>query len=246
VNVVPLPKDFSDLLHPPVGPLYPRGWEDEFGPYSWCYVAGFLEACLKLGLRNDRLGRTALNRLKADAIRHLPPQWRSAFIDPDPRRQGWDQFDASKFFRKALRNEAMRLDKALLTVVALDLYATGPNGIEGFDVVEHISIRPAIFKIDEYSPEKYGNRIKPLFINNQEFTNSLKGHTLQPTTVVFRLMAEGETTTFKTSELTRSFFETNADLIRAGRMGLGPVVAISGRPADKKKCPAHCEFVTNA
>jgi hypothetical protein len=219
---MPPPADLTALLHPaPSSISYPRAWEAEFGPYLWCYVAGFARTCADLGIRDNKEGRTQLNQLRSAGLKSVPQSWRKAFTDPyEPR--AWSKFGRQQW-RTLFKNEPMRLDKAAIAILILEAYAQKYR--PDIDIWERVSIRPAIFYIDQYDDDFYDNHVKGSISTNTEFTQSLLAHTLQSSPVIFRKMSEPRGVTFRTAELFRDFLDKTF-----ARTTLGPVVPFKSRP----------------
>lgn len=230
-------RPLEQLLHPDPQPgtgFFGRGWQTEFCPYDWTYVAGFPTFCVQLGIKNDKDGRTKLNSLSARATSIVPSNWTNFFVDPNVKIQGWSRYSSHQL-RKAFRNEPMRLDKAALSVLLLHVAAQQQNN--GLDAFSHLSLRPAIFWMPDYTREFYEKNVMEK-LNDKEFRKEFLIKTSQISVAILGGMAEGKTVTYRTAELVRTFLREKFKIPQ------WPIVAILEKPDGvRKKTPCLEENV---
>ena len=165
----------------------------------------------------------------------MPEEWKALFIDPNPKTEGWNSC-SNKQLRRAFRNEPMRLDKAIITFFLLEAYAE-KIGSE-IDVWAAMSIRPAIFYIEQYDNDVFTKFVHPA-LSSDSFRREILTATFQQTPALFGCLAKQQTATYRTADL--MLRHLTGALKPAPQ--IGPIAPILNRPEEKKKEPCLCESV---
>ena len=143
---MPIPNSLFDLVevHTASGGQYPvPGWENDFGPYAFCYASGLKDVATKFGF--TKADQIAKARYRDQALAAVPPQWKTDFPEGD-----FAQFDTGQL-RKAYRRKPGRLDKVAISIVMFhfavenSVASLHADDVKGKSVFDLVLIRPAIF-----------------------------------------------------------------------------------------------------
>jgi len=198
------------------------GWEWEFGRYNWFYVSGALDAMRFV----DILAVSDIVAFAARAIKECPEEWKNEF-----RMGEWNSLAHTQIFRMA-RRQPLRYDKALLSILALELAG---EAISDFDVYTLVDIRPAIFVID---------RFDSILRAMQNQTIEMMMNELGLSRVFIDEMArENAPMTYRTGEMIEHFLRARLRMERVSLRMLHSR-ADSGRRHGKAKRPNPWELVS--
>lgn len=189
---MPRPADPMTLIDPP-NPDFREidGWEMKFARYQWFYVAGYRKLMNDAGIYD----LSAVKSHSANALAALPDAWRQSVPNGD-----WNNL-AENQVERAINAEPLRLEKAFLAVICLELAiaATVQSGrgrnVDIFAPEASISIRPALFYLRNFDETFFSSAVR----HSPDVLTALRLATAQRKDKVFEKLAQGYAVTCRTA-----------------------------------------------
>jgi hypothetical protein len=145
------PRELIEKDHPK-GVLDLQNYMVHFAPYEWTYGAGYHEIVSHIPIWNPsvpspKAAKEYVKGFRTQALLKIPDAWRKSMDSAD-----WTHCNEKKI-NMAAQPAAIRFDKISIATIALELAIDALRTTQGttmpvFDLYHYISLRPAIFVLD--------------------------------------------------------------------------------------------------